>query len=77
MLYFLRNRRLELTFIFHSVLYLRKDPYENSDAVFEVKNSLVVDLGELKIGSFYSLFEQWYIPIFYTQLPVQFNSFPE
>lgn len=26
-------------------LYLRGDPYENSDAVFGVKDSLVVDLG--------------------------------
>ena len=26
-------------------LYLRNDPYETSDAVFGVKNSLVVDLG--------------------------------
>lgn len=27
-------------------LYLRNDPYETSDAVFGVKNSLVVDLGK-------------------------------
>ena len=26
-------------------LYLRNDPYETSDAVFGVKNSLVVDIG--------------------------------
>ena len=37
-----------MTFIFDSALYLRNDPYENSDAVFGVKNSLVVGLGELK-----------------------------
>jgi hypothetical protein len=29
-------------------LYLRNDPYENSDAVFGVKNSLVVDLKQVK-----------------------------
>lgn len=28
----------------HSALYLRNDPYETSDAVFGVKDSLVVDL---------------------------------
>ena len=34
--------------MFDSALFLRNDPYENSDAVFGVKKSLVVDLGELK-----------------------------
>lgn len=29
----------------HRALYLRGDPYERSDAVFGVKESLVVDLG--------------------------------
>ena len=28
----------------YSALYLRKDPYETSDAVFGVKNSLLVDI---------------------------------
>ena len=28
----------------HSALYLRGDPYESSDAVFGVKESLIVDL---------------------------------
>lgn len=28
-------------------MYLKNDPYENSDAVFGVKNSLVVDLGKV------------------------------
>ncbi|KAM0249721.1 hypothetical protein ACHAQJ_008923 [Trichoderma viride] len=28
-----------------TALYLRNDPYENSDAVFGVKSSLVIDLG--------------------------------
>ena len=28
----------------YSALYLRNDPYESSDAVFGVKNSLVVDV---------------------------------
>jgi hypothetical protein len=30
-----------------SALYLRKDPYETSDAVFGVKESLLVDLGKV------------------------------
>lgn len=29
-----------------TALYLRNDPYETSDAVFGVKDSLVVDLGK-------------------------------
>lgn len=29
----------------HSALYLRGDPYETSDAVFGVKDSLLIDLG--------------------------------
>lgn len=29
----------------HRALYLRGDPYETSDAVFGVKESLIVDLG--------------------------------
>lgn len=29
----------------HSALYLRGDPYETSDAVFGVKESLLIDLG--------------------------------
>lgn len=33
----------KLTFL-HRALYLRGDPYETSDAVFGVKDSLVVDL---------------------------------
>lgn len=32
---------------FHRALYLRGDPYETSDAVFGVKDSLVVDLHEV------------------------------
>ena len=32
---------------FSSALYLRGDPYETSDAVFGVKQSLVVDLGKV------------------------------
>lgn len=35
--------KLRLTF--GSALYLRNDPYETSDAVFGVKESLVIDLG--------------------------------
>jgi hypothetical protein len=31
----------------YSALYLRKDPYETSDAVFGVKESLLVDLGKV------------------------------
>ncbi|KEZ39587.1 Uncharacterized protein SAPIO_CDS9498 [Scedosporium apiospermum] len=31
-----------------TALYVRNDPYENSDAVFGVKNSLVVDVKEVK-----------------------------
>jgi hypothetical protein len=30
---------------FHRALYLRGDPYETSDAVFGVKESLLIDLG--------------------------------
>lgn len=30
-----------------SALYLRNDPYETSDAVFGVKDSLVIDLGDV------------------------------
>lgn len=30
----------------HSALYLRNDPYETSDAVFGVKDSLIVDIGK-------------------------------
>lgn len=32
----------------HSALYLRDDPYETSDAVFGVKNTLVVELGKVQ-----------------------------
>ena len=35
--------RPRLTFL-HRALYLRGDPYETSDAVFGVKESLIVDL---------------------------------
>jgi hypothetical protein len=38
-----------------SALYLRNDPYENSDAVFGVKDTLVVDLltvGESEIQKY-------------------------
>lgn len=31
----------------HSALYVRGDPYERSDAVFGVKESLIVDLGRV------------------------------
>lgn len=31
-------------------LYLRNDPYETSDAVFGVKDTLVVDLGKVDAG---------------------------
>lgn len=31
---------------FNSALYLRGDPYETSDAVFGVKNSLLFDIGK-------------------------------
>ena len=31
----------------HSALYLRGDPFETSDAVFGVKESLLVDLGKV------------------------------
>ena len=30
-----------------SALYIRNDPYESSDAVFGVKDSLVVDIGKV------------------------------
>lgn len=31
----------------HSALYLKNDPYETSDAVFGVKESLIVELGKV------------------------------
>ena len=34
----------------HSALYLRDDPYETSDAVSGVKESLLVDLGKVDKG---------------------------
>jgi hypothetical protein len=34
-----------------TALYLRGDPYESSDAVFGVKNGLIVDLGKVKDAS--------------------------
>lgn len=40
---FLLGSKTRLTH--HSALYLRGDPYETSDAVFGVKETLLVDLG--------------------------------
>jgi hypothetical protein len=37
----------DVFFCFSSALYLRGDPYETSDAVFGVKQSLVVDLDKV------------------------------
>ena len=39
-----RTRRQHRLTCFHRALYLRGDPYETSDAVFGVKESLIVDL---------------------------------
>jgi hypothetical protein len=36
-------KRHSLTYFSHSALYIRNDPYETSDAVFGVKQSLIVD----------------------------------
>ena len=33
--------------MFRSALYIRGDPYQTSDAVFGVKESLIVDLGNV------------------------------
>ena len=43
--FFTRHRIFLTDVIEHRALYLRGDPYETSDAVFGVKESLLIDLG--------------------------------